>query len=78
MRRKIKEGGWLYICLVAKGWKIGLGETITIKEVGALEMEEKGFCSSMARHSYKTCWAYANEFLIRVTITRGGKVVSFG
>ena len=55
-----------------------LGETITVKEVGALETEEKGFCSSMARHSYKTFWAYANEFLIRVTITRGGEAVSFG
>ena len=51
MRRKIKEGGWLYICLVAKGWKIGLWAMMTIEEVRALEMEEEGFCSSMTRHS---------------------------
>jgi len=71
-------GRRLALHMFAKGWKIGLGETITVKEVGALETEEKGFCSSMARHSYKTFWAYANEFLIRVTITRGGEAVSFG
>ena len=43
MRRKIREGGWLHICLVAKGWKIGLWATMTVEEVGPWRRRRKVF-----------------------------------
>ena len=46
-----KRGRLALYMLGGKGLKIGLWETMIVKEVGALEMEEKGFCSSMSRRS---------------------------